>query len=122
MPSRTYVVQEILSGRRKGVWAGLVRALLFGLSVPYRAAMHLRNKLYDRKLRAVHCIDCGVISVGNLTVGGTGKTPLVELITRRVLTRTDKVAIVSRGYGAKQGEKNDEQMLLCENLPEVPQV
>ena len=122
MANRAWVIQEILSGRRKGFWASLLRGALFGLSVPYHAAMSVRNGLYDRKMRAVHCIDCRVISVGNLTTGGTGKTPLVEYITRRVLAKTDKVAIVSRGYGAEDKARNDEQTLLCENLPGVPQV
>ena len=122
MANRAWVVQEILSGWRKGFWPSLVRGLLFGLSVPYRMAISLRNRFYDRKMRAVHCVDCRVISVGNLTTGGTGKTPLVEYIARRVLARTDKVAIVSRGYGSGDGEKSDEQLMLCENLPGVPHV
>jgi tetraacyldisaccharide 4'-kinase len=122
MPNRFFMVQEILSGRRKGFWASLLRGLLFGFSVPYRMAMGLRNCFYDRKMRAVHSVDCRVISVGNLTTGGAGKTPLVECIARRVLARTDKVAIVSRGYGSGDGEKSDEQMMLCENLPAVPHV
>ncbi len=122
MATRAFVVQEILSGRRRGFAAGALRAGLWLLSCPYRLGVAARNRAYDRGLRAVTRVDCRVISVGNLTVGGVGKTPLVELITRRVLEKTDKVVIVSRGYGAREGEKNDEQMLLCENLPGVPQV
>ncbi len=123
MPSRAFIVQEILSGRRKGFWAALARALLGSLSLPYRLAVAMRNRLYDRKLRAVHCIDCRVISVGNLTAGGTGKTPLVEYLARHVLAKAAKVAIVSRGYGAdEENEKSDEQLVLCENLPDVPHV
>ena len=52
--------------------------------------------------RAVHRVDVPVISVGNLTLGGTGKTPLVEWIVRRFLAQGKKVGIISRGYGARR--------------------
>jgi tetraacyldisaccharide 4'-kinase len=60
-----------------------------------------------------------VVSVGNLTVGGTGKTPVVEFLARWYRSRGLRVAILSRGYGAKDGP-NDEALLLEENLPDVP--
>ena len=120
MPNRAFIVQEILSGRRRSVGASLARGTLLVLSAPYRLAVALRNKCYDWNLRAVHRIDARVISVGNITVGGTGKTPLVETLARHVLTRTDKLALVSRGYGADDGEKNDEAKVLARNLPGVP--
>ncbi len=123
MPNRAWLVQELLSGRRRSFGASLARGALWTLSVPYRAAVALRNACYDRHLRAVSRFDCPVISVGNITAGGTGKTPLVELIARHILTRTDKLALISRGYGSAGGdEKNDEAKLLEENLPGVPHV
>src|SRR5262249_54817077 len=60
-----------------------------------------------------------VVSVGNLTVGGTGKTPCVEYVARFFRGLDLRVAILSRGYGATQG-CNDEAMVLEENLPDVP--
>jgi tetraacyldisaccharide 4'-kinase len=57
--------------------------------------------------------------VGNLTLGGTGKTPCVEWVTRFFRERDVQVALVSRGYGADAG-RNDEAMVLEENLPDVP--
>jgi tetraacyldisaccharide 4'-kinase len=60
-----------------------------------------------------------VVSVGNLTVGGTGKTPCVEWVARYFRERDVRVAILSRGYGAESGP-NDEAMVLEENLPDVP--
>jgi tetraacyldisaccharide 4'-kinase len=112
----------VISGERKGFRAGLLRFLLFALSLPYRAAVALRNGLYDRKLKTVHRPDCRVISVGNLTAGGTGKTPLVEYLARCLLRRPAKVVIVSRGYAAEPGGPSDEKALLRENLPGVPHV
>jgi tetraacyldisaccharide 4'-kinase len=57
--------------------------------------------------------------VGNLTVGGTGKTPCVEYVARFYRGRDRRVAILSRGYGSERG-RNDEAMVLEENLPDVP--
>ena len=63
-----------------------------------------------------------VVSVGNLTLGGTGKTPMVKWIARWAGERGIRVAIVSRGYGAVQGEPNDEARELAQALPDVPHV
>jgi tetraacyldisaccharide 4'-kinase len=60
-----------------------------------------------------------VISVGNLTVGGTGKTPVVEWVARWYRQQGKRVAILSRGYGSADGP-NDEALVLEENLPDVP--
>lgn len=60
-----------------------------------------------------------VVSVGNLTLGGTGKTPCVEWVARHFRRRDVRVAILSRGYGGGAG-RNDEAMVLEENLPDVP--
>jgi tetraacyldisaccharide 4'-kinase len=57
--------------------------------------------------------------VGNLTLGGTGKTPMVEWVSRWYRARGVRVAILSRGYG-QQGGRNDEARVLDENLPDVP--
>jgi tetraacyldisaccharide 4'-kinase len=60
-----------------------------------------------------------VVSIGNLTLGGTGKTPCVEYVGRFFSDRDIRVTILSRGYGSEAG-RNDEAMVLEENLPEVP--
>jgi tetraacyldisaccharide 4'-kinase len=63
-----------------------------------------------------------VISVGNLSLGGTGKTPMVKWLARRLQNLGARVAIVSRGYGASAGRQNDEALELAQSLPEVPHV
>jgi tetraacyldisaccharide 4'-kinase len=88
-------------------------------SWPYGAVSVLRNLAYDRGWRTIHRAPVPVISVGNLTVGGTGKTPCVEYLARWLRLRDVRVAILSRGYGATNGP-NDEALVLDENLPDVP--
>src|SRR5690606_27004946 len=65
---------------------------------------------------------CGVpvISIGNLTTGGTGKTPLVRYVARKLREHGIRVALVSRGYGSTDGTGNDEAMELAWALPDVP--
>jgi len=68
------------------------------LSRIYRAAVQLRLFLYDKGILRHHMLGCQVISVGNVTVGGTGKTPVVEAFARELAREGRRVAILSRGY------------------------
>jgi tetraacyldisaccharide 4'-kinase len=111
--------QTLVSGQARGVWPGLQRGSLRLLSVPYGWAVGLRNRLYDGGWKRCQRAAAPVISVGNLTLGGTGKTPCVEHVARFYRQRGLRVAILSRGYGAEQG-RNDEARVLEENLPDVP--
>jgi len=95
------------------------RCGLWALSVPYGWATRLRNRLYDRGWKRSWRAALPVVSVGNLTVGGTGKTPCVEYVARYYRQRGRRVAILSRGYGSHSG-RNDEALVLEENLPGVP--
>lgn len=115
---------DIVSGARRGPLAAMARAFLSVLALFYRLAVALRNAAFDLGLRRASRVACPVFSVGNLTAGGTGKTPLVEYLGRALLARGKKVAILSRGYrgrGAPLG-RNDEALLLAENLPEAAQI
>ena len=82
--------------------------------------MRRRNGRYDRGQNKIARVGAPVVSVGNLTVGGTGKTPLVEWLARWFTSHGVKVAIVSRGYGSQAGKPNDEALELAHNLPDVP--
>ena len=75
-----------------------MRALLLPLSYIYGAGVSLRNLLFDIGVLKTRSVGIPVISVGNISVGGTGKTPFVELLVRRLTQRGRKVAVVSRGY------------------------
>lgn len=112
--------RDLISGRRRGVAAGLLRTALHAASFPYGWAIRARNRRYDRGSATIHRAAVPVVSVGNLTVGGTGKTPMVEWIARHLRAKDVRVAILSRGYGAEQGGLNDEALELELALPDVP--
>ncbi len=88
-------------------------------SWPYQLGMGFRNACFDRGWKAIHRAPVPVVSVGNLSLGGTGKTPCVEYVSRYYRQFGIPVTILSRGYGAA-GSRNDEAMILEENLPDVP--
>jgi tetraacyldisaccharide 4'-kinase len=114
--------RELVSGRRHGAGATALRGILRVAECFYAAAIGWRNGRYDRGAAAVHRVGAPVVSVGNLTLGGTGKTPLVEWLAARFHARGVRVAVVSRGYGANRGEENDEARELRWLLPDVPHV
>ena len=110
---------DLIRGRRRGFGPALARLGLTAASVPYGTAVRLRNRLYDAGWKARLRAAVPVVSVGNLTLGGTGKTPCVEYLARFYRDRDVRVAILSRGYGGS-GAANDEALVLEENLPDVP--
>lgn len=112
--------QDLVSGRKRGLAASLARGVLRLAEFPYTAAVRRRNRRFDSGRKASERVDTTVVSVGNLTLGGTGKTPLVEWLARWFLARGESVVIVSRGYGAERGALNDEALELAQRLPNVP--
>ena len=80
---------------------GLLFNLLKGCSLFYGLGSSLKNKLYGTGILKPKKVDAYVISVGNLTTGGVGKTPVVAQIANYLTQKGEKVAIVSRGYGSK---------------------
>lgn len=89
----------------KGVKGGLF-AFLKGCSFFYALGSGLKNKFYAKGILKPKKVDAYVISVGNLTSGGVGKTPVVAQIAQYYVAKGEKVAIVSRGYGSKLSNKN----------------
>ena len=89
---------SVIQDRRDGPVENVLRGLLRGLSVVFTGAVQFRLWLYRTGLLRYHTLGCQVISVGNLTVGGTGKTPVVEVLARLLAANGRKVAILSRGY------------------------
>ncbi len=79
-----------------------------------------RNWCYDRGLLRSTKAPLPVISVGNLSVGGTGKSPLVAWLARNLRQRNVRVAVLSRGYGQLDNGQNDEALELELQLPDVP--
>jgi tetraacyldisaccharide 4'-kinase len=112
--------RDIVSGRRRGVAAALARVAFRAASVPYGWFVNARNNAFAWDNADMHNVGVPVVSVGNLTVGGTGKTPMVEWISRYFRQHGVRVAILSRGYRAAADGRNDEALELELALPDVP--
>lgn len=97
-----------------------VHLVLILLSWPYRGIVCLRNYLYSSGFSQAHRVSATVLSVGNLTTGGTGKTPLVIWLCRLLQQRQLRCAILTRGYKTPRGELADEPALLAAQCPGVP--
>jgi tetraacyldisaccharide 4'-kinase len=135
--SRTRTATRLLHAWESGFSPGpglLVTALAGG----YRGALAARDWLYDRGVLRSRGVRCPVVSIGNLTVGGTGKTPAVELAVRTLADLGRRPAVVSRGYRRRSTgvqivadsasirlepeDAGDEPFLLARRLPGVPVV
>ncbi|MDD5561071.1 MAG: tetraacyldisaccharide 4'-kinase [Candidatus Omnitrophica bacterium] len=121
--SRDYLY-DLVTCKAKGPLAALLRGLLFLFSLLYGLAVVILAGFY--KLRPAH-VSCKVISVGNITLGGTGKTALVEYLAAKLSRKGIKVAVLTRGY--KRNVKlpgmqgmGDEPQMLQKKLPQVPVV
>lgn len=118
-PSAFYL--SLISGRLRGPLATLARLALVPPAALYALATSLRNKAYNFGLLKSFPAGAPVVSIGNATTGGTGKTPMVEYVARHLRQHGLMVAILSRGYGSTtEGGMNDEGLLLDQNLPDVP--
>jgi tetraacyldisaccharide 4'-kinase len=109
---------DILSGRRRGPAAGALRLLLCAAEYPYAGAMRVRNCLYDRHILQIQRLPRPTISVGNLTTGGTGKTPLVCWLVAALRCAGHSPAVLLRGYKSAAGE-SDEQILIANSCPQI---
>jgi tetraacyldisaccharide 4'-kinase len=115
---------EVILNKRHGFRASLLRVILRALSFIYLAIVQARLYLYRNRILKEHQLGCLVISIGNLTVGGTGKTPVVEKFARALQRGGRKVAILSRGYKSvdKRRKKSWLERLIDENTPDPPRV
>lgn len=112
--------RALVSGERRGAWPALARIGLYGLAGCYALGAEVRNRAFDAGWLAPSVASIPVVSLGNLTTGGTGKTPLAAYVARWFRERSVRVAFLSRGYGAASGEVNDEALVLDQLCPDVP--
>jgi len=134
---REKIFRLILEEERRSVWANLLRALATLAAWLYDKVVTLRNLLFDHGILSIHRLNCPVISVGNLAMGGTGKTPMVVWLARLFSEEGYRVGIVSRGYGgvesgrvivvsdgenilADQTISGDEPLMLARRLSGIP--
>jgi len=89
---------DVVLGRRRGFRAAILRGILYALSFLYERIVQFRLYLYRKRILRERTLGCLVISIGNLTVGGTGKTPVVEKFARALQVGGRRIAILSRGY------------------------
>jgi tetraacyldisaccharide 4'-kinase len=131
------VADRVVSGWNDG-FGGAAGAALGAASVAYRGLVETHAWLYRRGVFQPRDLSCPVVSIGNLTVGGTGKTPAVELAVRTLRAQGHRPAVVSRGYGRRSRgvrvvadagsirlepeDAGDEPFLLARRLPGVPVV
>lgn len=94
-------VLEVIFEERRGKRAAAMRVFLLGSSKLYQFAVKVRRWLYNARIFRDSTLGVQVIAIGNLTVGGTGKTPVVEKFARELRDAGRNVAILSRGYRSK---------------------
>src|SRR5437016_2214212 len=92
---------EVIFEQRRGKRAALLRWVLFGASRVFERLVKIRQFLYRVRILRDSTLGVQVIAVGNITVGGTGKTPVVEKFARELQNQGRTVAILSRGYRSK---------------------
>ena len=119
---------RLISGKTTGparLGGVVARAFLRAAALPYLAAVSLRNFLYDRGWLKIHNVNALVISVGNITVGGTGKTPLVVWLCNMLRKKNIRCAVLTRGYKATQNSElktqnyTDELAIVANNCPGI---
>ena len=103
--------RDIMSGRRGGLAAAAARLGLLSASLPYAGLRRLRRWAHRRRLLPAAAAEAPVISVGNITTGGTGKTPMVAWIVARLKEAGRRPAILTRGYKAVAGRSDEVELL-----------
>jgi tetraacyldisaccharide 4'-kinase len=131
------IFRLILEEERRSVWVSLLRDVATLAAWLYDKMVTLRNLLFDHGVLRIHRLNCPVISVGNLAMGGTGKTPMVVWLASLFSEEGYRVGIVSRGYGgaesgrvivvsdgenilADQAISGDEPLMLARRLCGIP--
>jgi tetraacyldisaccharide 4'-kinase len=109
--------RRLISGEKSGAISTLARGGLSAMSLGYGLAVQARNRKFDRGRRKVFRASVPVVSVGNITTGGTGKTPFVAFLAGWFAERGVPVALLSRGYRALPGAANDEKLVLDRLCP-----
>lgn len=134
---QTYFINLVHSKEVHGVFLNIIMLVLYGFSLIYRFLVNVKLAGYKIGFFRREGLDCFVISLGNVTVGGTGKTPTAQRLARDIRDMGYRVVILNRGYRAKwhgdvgvvsdgerlhmdASEAGDEAFMLAKHLPSVP--
>ena len=109
----------VMTDREQGVLASLLKGCLLLLSGLYGFGLLVRSGIYALKLAPVYRSRCKVISVGNMTMGGVGKTPMVIFLAKELQKRMIRPVVVTRGYMTHKGLESDEVSMLREIVPDL---
>jgi tetraacyldisaccharide 4'-kinase len=109
--------RKLISGQSRGIAAGVTRLLLRLISAGYNCGIAIRNISYDKGWFEVHDTEATIVSIGNITSGGTGKTPLVIWLCNQLAKRGLPTAILTRGYKLKKTRLSDEPAVLAASCP-----
>jgi len=101
----------LISGRSRGIGPALARTGLLAIEPLYRGIIRTRNTLFDQQFKASHYLGKPTISVGNITTGGTGKTPVVQWLADRLIQLGHHPAILLRGYRSTGGVSDEAELL-----------
>ena len=128
--------KKMLIMRKEKLINNYLSIVLYPISIVYRFLIFIRNLLFTNNLLNKKLLPCKVISVGNISVGGSGKTPMVEYLSRHFQKKGNNVGIISRGYKRKSKETlivtdgkikpdswekfGDEPYFLAHNLNNIP--
>ena len=114
---------EVVFGRARGFRAWLLKCVLRFASFFFYVLIKARLFMFRRRIKTVHYLGTFVVSVGNITAGGTGKTPVVELLSRTLAERGRKCAILTRGYKSEELDEPQEWLDAngkpVRNLPKI---
>lgn len=121
--SRDHFIQfiaDVLYDRNPSPQATVVASLLVPFSYIFWIIIDLRIWLYRKRILRSQSLGCHVIVVGNLTMGGTGKTPVAEYLAKLLLSMGRKPAIISRGYKRRDASKGGRFWRWLTHAPELP--
>ena len=111
--------RKIISEENPTLGIKFIRVILRVFSLIYTLVIRLRNLGFFLRILRSRKVQAKVISIGNITTGGTGKTPIVMWLARMVAQKNLKVAILTRGYASKAGALGDEPAMLARNCPQA---
>ncbi|MBU1260970.1 MAG: tetraacyldisaccharide 4'-kinase, partial [Planctomycetes bacterium] len=111
--------RKLVTSKNQPLGYRLLSWVLFAVSLFYRFAVALRNILYNKSILKTVKVPAAVISIGNITTGGTGKTPLVAWLCNYFATKNIKTAVLTRGYRVKNSAFADEPAMLAKAAPQA---